>query len=306
VAQEAVPSLTILVQQPLDDYRFRWVVGTLGEIGPDAASAVPALIGLLARDPPTLKISVRHAIFESLAMMGSAARPAVPALLSELRNIRRHRNSTPRDERDQIQGLWIAIRALALIGGKDPEVLAALRTQLRSDNDRASSVAFDALLELSPESPDLLAEFLNRRQVSNNPGRASGIFAISRMTCDRRDAIGPLTDALRDEDPEIRKLAAWVLGTLGSEAGAALPALHDALSDWQNSLYAPRSAMHVSRDNTIRDEIHDWSRSRILRSVFVTHFEELPQFEASSVRDLVREAILKIDPKADLQDGTQR
>jgi HEAT repeat protein len=300
VAQEAVPALTVLLGQPLDEYRERSLIVTLGEIGSAAAQAVPVMIRLLARDPATVNIWTRLAIIESLGEMGSTARPAIPALISELKTIKSHHQG---DIRAQARSLATVIRALAFVDGKDPQVSAALRTQLASDDADASSVALDVLLQLSPDSPEYLAELLNQRPLGGSPRPEGWILAIARMTCDRQDAIGPLTDALRVGDSVTRKAAAWVLGTLGSEARSALPALQVALADWQNSLYEPRIVILDSVGSSIRGEISGWRRSRIWQSFFETGDEQRPRLGRQlSVRDVVREAILKIDSTADLFD----
>jgi HEAT repeat protein len=294
VAQEAIPALTELLQRPLDDWSFQVAAAALGEMGPDAAPAVPILIRLLARDLSTLKLAQRRAVLASLGAMGSAARLAIPAILSELKSLKLDPSSTPDEKREREHCLATAIRVLELVGGADPNVLAALQMQLLGGNARAGNVALDALLELSPESPDLLPELLKRHW----------ILAISRLTCDRHNAIGPLTEALRGTEPRARKAAAWVLGTLGPDATTALPALYEALSDWQNSLYEPRWAIYAPPDNGNRNEIFGGGASqRIWQSTFVPPFDEGQQFERSSVRDLVREAILKIDPQADFRDN---
>src|SRR5205823_5968909 len=107
----------------------------------------------LGRDPTTLDIWLRIDVIAALAVMGPAARPAVPALISELTTISTLQNS----KRDYVnaQSHWLrtVIMALALIDGRAPEVLAALRTQLGSDDAGAGRAALAALVQLSPDSP---------------------------------------------------------------------------------------------------------------------------------------------------------
>jgi hypothetical protein len=44
---------------------------------------------------------------------------------------------------------------------------------------------------------------------------------------------------------------------------------------------------------------------RFWMSTFAPRYDERSQFEAPSVRDVVREAILKIEATADVQDGSR-
>jgi HEAT repeat protein len=59
--------------------------------------------------------------------------------------------------------------------------------------------------------------------------RAHAATAIAGMSGDRQPALAPLTEALGDPDPNVRKSAAIALGSMGPAASSALPALRQAL-----------------------------------------------------------------------------
>ena len=82
-AQEAIPTLSRLLEceQP---HVARVAAKALGDIGPEAAPAIPALLAQLARGREVHDYGARSAFCEAIGKMGPAARDAVPALLVEL------------------------------------------------------------------------------------------------------------------------------------------------------------------------------------------------------------------------------
>jgi HEAT repeat protein len=309
VAQEAVPLLKSLLEQPLDHYGYWRVARILGEIGPDAAPAVPGLLRLLGRQHATIDNSIQDEIIESLVQIHPDPNSVVPALLAELALL--SESASKRDENSPVQqqhsrrSLPMLIFALKELGGADPKVLAALRQQLTRGDGDATRAAFAVLVELTPDSPDVLAELLKQRPPGRNASRPFWIYAITRMTCDRQSAIAPLSDALRDSQPGARKLAARALGMLGPQAKSALPALNDALSDWQNTLYEPRNTpenwYHADSVFELRA-----GRRRISNMILNEQWEGLPDFDGLSVCDVVREAIAKIDESSHLAPRSAR
>jgi len=65
--------------------------------------------------------------------------------------------------------------------------------------------------------------------------RAAAARILGEIGPQAKDAVAPLTDALRDSEREVRQNAATALGYIGKAAAPAVPALAGALSDkdWQ-------------------------------------------------------------------------
>ncbi len=78
VGKPAVPTLTRLLS---DDKVAYWCCLALGEIGPDAAAAAPALVNVLDSDP---RPEVRREAALALGWIGTAAAASVPALTDAL------------------------------------------------------------------------------------------------------------------------------------------------------------------------------------------------------------------------------
>jgi HEAT repeat protein len=61
--------------------------------------------------------------------------------------------------------------------------------------------------------------------------RVKAVRTLPERKGDAAQVIPALTEALKDEDPEVRRGAAYGLGTFGEEAGDAVPALQTSLHD---------------------------------------------------------------------------
>jgi len=119
--------------------------------------------------------------------------------------------------------------ALGKIADDSLEVQSAIRKQMTSESAMHRAAAIHALVRPGSDSPRLITEFVEiLRSDSVGYVRAHAAQAIGALSGDRRRAIDPLTDALQDPDPEVRKMAAITLASIGLEARSALPALHQA------------------------------------------------------------------------------
>jgi hypothetical protein len=182
---------------------------------------------------------------------------------------------------------------LASIGGTEPAVHDALRKLLSRKITGVRRVALEALLESTPESPDMLGDLLKWLSEGNEEGRLNGILAVGLLEGDRRAAVPILMRTVSDPDPMIRKAAAWALGTIGPEAGAALPTLHQMSADWKNSFVTPRPrnrsqpAYHSSVWSELSPRQNESFRRR--------SGEARNRLEPLSVQQVVREAIAAID-----------
>jgi HEAT repeat protein len=236
--EEAIPALSRMLENP-DNRVTRIAAKALGDIGPGAAPAVPAMLAALHRDPTTLDFWARSAIFEALGKVGPGAKAAMPDILTELNSPRFIESIDYSVHRLEFRPCLGAITAAALIGGADLEVLAVLHMLLAGEDDYVRRTALGWLVRLSPEAPDVLDYLLDRLDQSRGRAGVEDFLAIGNLNVDRREAVEPLTDALNNDDPEIRKAAAWALGKIGHDARAALTVLQGIQADWQNSFYDP-------------------------------------------------------------------
>ena len=165
-AEAVVPVLV----QALEDPTVRWHASfVLGEIGPEAAGAVPALVRVLQRErvpralraPPSSAIAlgqigrpavpelirclhderpvVRTAAAIALGLMGRAAETAIPALLQLL---------TDHDQEVR----QASVLSLGAIGSKNPELVPALVKMMSDDDVFLRGTAAAVLQKLDPDT----------------------------------------------------------------------------------------------------------------------------------------------------------
>ncbi len=294
-AQEAIPALSRLLKS--DQRHVAWIAAkALGDIGPTAAPAIPALLLQLARGLDGHDDLTCSAFCEAIGKMGPAAHSAIPALLVELNNVPLSRPANQDLNQVRQRRADLALSALTHIGNADPEVLAAVRRHLSNETESVRFAAVRALARFVPDSPDVLAFYLRWLGDSHGPSNRSGvILAIGRLPGNRQDAVTPLAELLKDPNPEIRKAAAWSLGQIGPDARAALPSLNEALNDWENSLYSFHNRLYplpsMAESPRIRLETGRWHD---LDDRFLSGMRDL-QFQEKSVQQVVREAMAQIE-----------
>ena len=241
----AVPRLTTALADPEGAY---WACLVLQEMGPEAAGAVPALIKLIQSDDrPEV---VREAMI-TLGQIGPAAAPAVPVLIEELKsprpgvlvaaifalgNIGAPAAQPAQDAIAKLadsDDMFIKMEsnwALAKIDRANPDVLLhttqILVDCLRSDDPQIRIAAARGLADLKP-GPKLVLPELKKVMVGASPEVISNVVdAIASLGS---EAVPPLIEALRQK--EVRPKVAIILGRIGPEAKAAVPALVEALND---------------------------------------------------------------------------
>ena len=221
-----------------------WACLVLGEIGPDAAAAVPALIETLKDDRPEVR---REAIL-ALAEIGQAAAPALPALAESLDC---EINCVP------------ATFALGRIGGVPNEVEAKIKKNAQSSDKILSTVSLWALAKMRPGDQELARKTVRRLadllKDENVRYRTAAAEALVDLDPDPKIARPILKKAMEDASPEVldavmdvmaglgekvvprliealgvkevRLRAAAIIARIGPPAKAAVPALVDALGD---------------------------------------------------------------------------
>ena len=273
-ASGVVPLLLPLIDNPDSDVSAT-SIRTLGEIGSEAAPAVPTLAARLGRNSNTTRYGADFdvVIADALGKIGPPAQPAVARILEMLERANMKRT-------DNFSSVWpryrAAIGALGQIGDAGPPVLSALRIQLANQTPSVRLAATEALVRLATDSNDV---FLALEQQLGDPDagvriaavdalafrttdshavlrlllqqlddpdsvvRSRAILVIGRMNSIRSQAIPALTAALSDSNPYVRSAAAVTLGKIGPEAKSAVPVLQRMLHEpgnWvRNSRYSP-------------------------------------------------------------------
>ncbi len=187
------------------------VVALLKTLGPWAAPALPELIeALKVENGPD-----RSGVVEALGEIGPKAAQAIPELSKALQH----------DEEGYVRAN--AATALGKIG--DPQVIPLLIAALKDDD---SYVRFSAIEALEPfghkakaAAPALIGLINNDQEI--------GVFAAAAVGAVDAEgsSVSALIKALENENPDMRRFAAFGIGHLGAKAVAAKEALRRGLRD---------------------------------------------------------------------------
>jgi hypothetical protein len=173
----------------------------LGEIGPKAGAAVPALAAILDADPDH-HTRTRAAL--ALSRMVPASRTAVPALAKALKD-----------------------------DHSDVRLNAAVALHRLGDEARP---AIPALIEALADLPDLPSA--ETPPPTTRSTEEVVALALGRASAGTTDAVPALMAALREGDrpPRVRAAIVEALGEIGASAGAAVPLLQKLLRDEDRSV----------------------------------------------------------------------
>ncbi len=213
----------------------RTAAGALGDIGPEATTAIAALKELL-HDRQT---SVRHDAADALRKIGPAA---IPALTEVVRG----------------EDCDAGVAAVSALEGMGPAAVPALTALLKDKDYGVRCAAVQGLGRIGPAAVPALTELLKDKDERVRRSAVSTLERIGREansavpalqellkdnaqyvrieTVDALGAIGAvpaLTEALKDKDEYVRRSAAVVLGKMGPDA---VPALAEALKDGNNKV----------------------------------------------------------------------
>ncbi|MHC4405315.1 MAG: M56 family metallopeptidase, partial [Planctomycetota bacterium] len=209
---DLVPELTEMLKDPKARVRI-CAVTALGNMGPKAKSAVPALVDAM-KDDETLCLAE-----DALEKMGPAAKAAVPGLTEILGGT-------------DLGASHCAARVLAAIGPDAREAVPALIACLQRRNDPWGQLSLcTSLATLDPKSSQAI-EALTR--LADGPCRdiqPAAHFHLVKMGETGASHFQALIDALEDSNPRVRLTAAAYLGRLGKDASEATPSLLAALDD---------------------------------------------------------------------------
>jgi HEAT repeat protein len=240
VANEVLPALTRALQHETPEVRVA-AVQVLGRCGPDAVrpllgaledkevkvrayaaaslilvkpepnTVLPTLVKRLKAEPDAI---VRQSLLRTLGTLGpDAVVPLTEAL---------------QDKEAVVQ--MAALNALGQIGPKAKEALPALKELAsKAEDPRIRSAAGPIIAKLGPDALPVLVELL---KVDDSATRKGCLKALGQQKDPPpKSAVPNLSLALTDKDPEVRALAAHLLGQIGPDAKEAVPALTKAAQE---------------------------------------------------------------------------
>lgn len=195
VAEEAGPWLEQLVEA-LEDPRIRlYVLRTIRDLGPRAASAVPAVARLLAGSDE----SVHHDAANALAELGPAVASAQDTLFARM------------DSPHQQVRIFVG-KALGQLGAS---AVPRLREALRNGSEPAQETAARALRHLGAEGAAAVPELVDRLERGSAEVQEVAAEALGAMGAAAREAL-PALDSVRK--------AAGASGNLSLEVTAGIAA----------------------------------------------------------------------------------
>ncbi len=210
-AKDAVPALTDLLAGDRPDVVLQALVA-LGQIGPDAESAVPQIIGLLKSPVAAVQMGAAFAL----------GKLRVASAVVQLKTL----DAAANDPLVKTIAAW----ALANIHPDDAtaatttaEVIAAAK----NEDPRVRAWAASGLGELSGAwTADVIPALV---AMLKDPDRTVAANAAQSLVVAGKKAVPPLLTAL--EDKELRNQALTVLSRIGPDAATAASGLAAALSD---------------------------------------------------------------------------
>ncbi len=211
---EAVPVLVeLLERKDLATGAVRCeAAAILGDIGPEAKAAGPALDAAIEDDDP----QVRAVALKALQTVQPSPAATVPALVPLLKT------------RDRLA----ATRALATYGAEAHDAVPALVPLLK---DEESEVRWNAALTLGkigPVAVSAVPDLVAALKTDADPlVREHAAEALGDIGPSAASAVPDLVAALKDENARVRRDAARSLGQMGPAATEAIPALKALAND---------------------------------------------------------------------------
>lgn len=219
------------------DNEIRWHVAyLLGEIGPEAKDAVPALIKIVksrptdaSRTPTDYEVTdndVRGWAAQALGDIGVQSETVVPLLIAALKE-------------DHIRLREGAAWGLGKFGAKAKEAIPVLiealkdprfevRTIRHLGDDIPDHWAASALVFIGVDSVPALAKALGNENVAV---RRHAAHALRSLSSEAKSATDALIQAAKDQDPRVRQLAVMALNGVELDPELAVPVLVAALDD---------------------------------------------------------------------------
>lgn len=236
---DALPAAIQALNDPDESIRQQ-AINFLGNLGPKAAPAVPALAAEALRQGLPPDPSRQMLVALALAEIGPDAKEAVPAL-TQL-----YQSATDNKVR------LAAAAALGMIQGPQakavvPDLIMAVKA--KETFWRICDACAEALGAIGPDAKEALPVLLQAiKDIDQLPLpvtnvylvrlRDSALAAMKRIDPEAAAQAGVplLLEALKSNDATVRRAAAERIGKLGGQARSAVPALTEALRDKNNEV----------------------------------------------------------------------
>lgn len=196
----------------------------LGQIGPAAADAVPALTAALE----SRSLELRHFAVDALGRIGPAASASVPKIIEGL-------ESTVNDQTFYRN----AAIALGRIGPGAKSAETTLQKAMQSEDPVLRVKAATALWQIA-QSETAVSTLLDIIQSDHVAAACDAVVALHEIGVESERQIGPLVRALQHPSADVRRSAAQVLSSLGS---SVIEPTTRILQD--EATVDPRPALHV-------------------------------------------------------------
>jgi HEAT repeat protein len=184
-------------------------------VGPGGATAVPALVEMLAANGG----NQAWLASEALGGIGPAAAAAVSPLVKAICR-------AGADERPYRKG-----RALSAIAGDDPQVVRTLAERLTDPRPTAREGACAALAEFGPKAAAAVPALVTATRHAEPGTRSHAAIALAAVAAGRADVVDVLLPLTRDPEWFVRGNAIGSLGRLGLRLPEVVPAFVAALDD---------------------------------------------------------------------------
>ena len=188
----------------------------IGEFGPEAAPAVPALARLLHEPATRYEI---HSVLMAMAHIGPAAKEAVPDLINI---ISRTRDSFGADVHERIA----AIRAAGAIGPDAKDAVPSLIEAMTDKNEMVRLATVVSLGQVGPAAAKATPALVNAFKDTNRNISGNAVGAIAKIG---PSAIPHLIPALDDKNAATKSYGLMALCEMGPGAAPAVPALIEML-----------------------------------------------------------------------------
>lgn len=232
-AKELVPVLIELLQ---DTTTRSKAADILAAIGPDAKEALPTLIKMLKYNDR----QARNIAMWVIAAIGPDAKEAIPALLELLQDTESASEAAEalvaiKTDADTVVPVLVkllknsdtfeyAIHSLEAIGPEAqaavPFLIEIIKTSPNIEYQRQALLTVGAIGSNDNETTAMLTQSLQKPEL-----QSAAAIALGRLRSDLLLAVNSLSSNIRDDNDRLRLEKVRVLGEIGAEAQAAVPAL---------------------------------------------------------------------------------